>query len=72
MVDSEFYKSAKAGTARKGKSQLLKYLDGKRLTQRQAIYAKCYDCDGMGDSGVCEIENCSLYPYSQFKVVNDE
>jgi len=58
--------SAKNGTGRKGRAFLIKYLNGHRLTQQQAIFAKCYDCDGMGKTGLCDIETCSLYPYSQF------
>jgi len=62
----DFLTSAKNGTSRRGKTFLINYLQGKRLTQQQAIHAKCYDCDGMGDTGECDIETCSLYPYSQF------
>ena len=58
--------SAKSGGGRKGKAYLVKYLQGGRLTQRQAIQAKCFDCDGMGATGRCDIETCSLYPYSPF------
>jgi len=64
----EIYLSAMSGKARAGKSDLLKHLKGKRLTQRQAIRAKCYDCDGMGDSGECEIDHCPLFPYSPYKI----
>lgn len=58
--------SAKSGKMRAGKNQLIKYLKGDRLTRGQAIKAKCYDCNGMGDSGECDIDTCSLFPYSQF------
>ncbi len=53
----------------KGKSQLLKYLSGERLTPRQAIIAKCYECCGYCVDGIeiCTIENCPLYPYSPFR-----
>jgi hypothetical protein len=60
--------SAKSGTSRKGRTFLINYLEGKRLTQRQAIAAKCYDCDGMGETGKCDIVSCSIYPYSPYKV----
>jgi hypothetical protein len=63
----EILESVKSGTKRAGKTDLFNYLNGKRLTQRQAIRAKCYDCDGMGDTGDCDIKDCSLYPYSPFK-----
>ena len=64
--DKELLESAKSGSGRRGKANLVKYLEGGRLTQRQAIQAKCYDCQGMGESDECDIESCSLYPYSQF------
>lgn len=63
----DLLKSAKGGKLRKGQKNLINYLQGQRLTRNQAIQAKCYDCDGMGDSGVCEVERCSLYPYSPFR-----
>ena len=66
-MDQEILESAKSGKMRSGKTQLLKYLKGGRLTRQEAIKAKCYDCDGMGDSGECSLEHCSLYPYSPFK-----
>jgi hypothetical protein len=66
----KFYESAKKGKCRSGQLHLLRYYEGTRLTQRQAIQAKCYDCNGMGESTECDIETCSLYPYSQFKVKN--
>ena len=56
--------SAKSGKNRSGKSYLISHLTGKRLTQRQAIKAKCYECNGMGDQNDCDMEDCPLYPYS--------
>ena len=61
--------SAINGTARRGKAQMIKHLKGGKLTRGAAILAKCYDCQGMGDQSECEIESCSLYPFSQFKTV---
>ena len=63
----DLLESAKSGKRRDGQMVYIKYLQGTRLTQRQAIRAKCYECDGMGDTGVCEINECALYPYSSFK-----
>lgn len=59
--------SAEGGKGKAGKSDLLKYLHGKRLTRQASIKAKCYDCDGMGETGECGIVTCSLYPYSPYK-----
>ena len=59
--------SARRGKGRAGKKDLINYLSGKRLTRSQAIKAHCFDCDGMGETGKCDIDTCSLFPYSQFK-----
>ena len=59
--------SAKSGPLRKGKRFLIDHLEGRKITRTQAVLAKCYECDGMGDSGECFIQTCSLYPFSQFK-----
>ena len=59
----------KKAPASRGKSNLLKYLAGERLTQRQAIIAKCCDCmcyhiDGRTD---CRMAHCPLYPWFPYK-----
>ena len=56
----------------RGKKEQEKHLAGEKLSMRQRILAKCYNCmneyaDGKVD---CEIEECSLYavmPYRQNK-----
>lgn len=64
---NELLQSALRGRKRAGQADLIKYLRGKKLTQRQAIKAHCYDCDGMGDSGKCDLDICSLFPYSPYR-----
>jgi len=59
----------KSGIASAGKTNLVKHLRGERLTQRQAILAKCCDCmcyhaDGRLD---CQMPHCSLYPFRPYK-----
>jgi len=71
-IDQDFKKSAEAGGGRAGKAMLLKYLNGKRLSKGESIKAKCYDCDGMGDSGDCDQVDCPLYPYSPYRQKNDK
>lgn len=66
VVNEEMLKSAKSGPKRQGKLSLIKHLSGKRITQRQAIQAKCYDCNGMGEIGDCDTLECSLWPYSPY------
>jgi hypothetical protein len=67
IVDKEYLESVNLGKGKSGKQQLLRHLDGKRLTRNEAIKAKCYDCDGMGDSGSCDLDKCALFPYSPYK-----
>lgn len=68
MDKARMIASAKSGNRGAGQSDLIKHLNGKRITQRQAIRAKCYECNGMGEMKTCDIDTCSLYPYSPFKV----
>ena len=63
----DLLESAKSGKKRDGQVALIKHLSGGTLTRQQAIRAKCYDCDCMGDSGKCALKECPLYPYSSFK-----
>ena len=60
--------SAKRGKLKAGKIDLIKHLEGKRLVRSKAIRAKCFDCNGMGEQDECDIEECSLYPYSPYKI----
>lgn len=63
----ELIDSVKGGKRRDGQMMLIKHLNGGTLTRSQAIRAKCYDCDGMGETGVCEIKECSLYHFSSYR-----
>ena len=58
----------KDGLMARGKKDLIRHLEGGRLTHRQAIHAHCYDCmcyfiDGRAD---CRLTRCSLYPFMIF------
>jgi hypothetical protein len=66
-MDRDLLASAKSGKMRAGKMDLIKHLEGGKLHRAAAVKAKCYDCDGMGDSGACDIPECSLYPYSPYR-----
>ena len=66
-MNTDMLVSAKNGTLRAGKNDLVKHLMGKRLTRNQAIKAKCYDCNGMGELGTCNIVVCPLYPFSPYR-----
>ena len=64
----DMLESARKGKRRVGQKDLINHLQGKRLTQRQAIRAKCYDCNGMGECFGCDNSECSLFPYSPYKI----
>ena len=68
MIDKEYLNKVKAYPKQIGKADLVRYLEGKRLYRSQAIRAKCYDCNGMGESYECSDTACSLYPFTQFRV----
>jgi hypothetical protein len=67
--DNDLLKSAKSGKARAGQRELVRWLEGGRLTRAQAVKAKCYDCSGMGDSGKCDLEGCPLLPFSPYSLL---
>ncbi len=52
-----------------GGKELAAYRAGRRLGQRQAIYAKCFDCRGGYVDGRldCLVDVCSLYPYMPYR-----
>jgi hypothetical protein len=57
------------GKLAKGKREIVKYFSGLRLTARQAIVAKCYDCmgyyvDGKND---CIMKCCPLHDFMPYK-----
>jgi hypothetical protein len=56
------------GKTAKGKKEILKHLSGQRLTLKQAVYAKCYDCAGFYADGKqdCKMPHCSLYPFMAY------
>lgn len=58
-----------AAPASSGLTRLLKHLSGTRLTQREAILAKCCDCMGYYYDGKasCEMPMCPLYPYMPYR-----
>ena len=57
------------GKQAKGRKELRSHLEGKRLTLRQMILAKCYDCMGYFADGKvdCNIPECALYPVMVYR-----
>jgi hypothetical protein len=48
--------------------QMLKFMDGERLSYKQSILAKCFECtngfiDGRND---CGMNDCPLYPFMPY------
>lgn len=66
MIRSEIEKH---GLSAKGRREVLKHLDGGRLTMKQMIQAKCYDCMGFYADGKvdCKIPSCPLYPVMPYR-----
>lgn len=58
----------KHGLTKQGKNEIIRHLEGARLTMRQLVKAKCYDCMGYyADGGAdCGIPTCPLYPYHPY------
>ncbi len=69
MNDYDYIESIKRnGLRARGKMELLKHLEGCRLTFKQAIHGKCYDCMGFFQDGRidCDLARCPLYPFMIF------
>jgi len=67
-MDDRILQSAKRGKKRTGQKHLINHLQGGQLTRKQAIYANCYSCNGMGEENTCDIIECPLYPHSQYSL----
>lgn len=59
----------KHGKTARGQKELLKHLAGQKITFKQAIYARCYDCMGYYSDGKvdCKMPHCALYPFNPYK-----
>ena len=58
----------KYGKAARGQAELIKHLEGQRLTLKQAVNAHCYDCCGFFSDGKvdCGMKKCSLHPFHAY------
>jgi hypothetical protein len=58
----------KYGKTARGKKELIKYLEGGRLTLRQAVNAHCFSCLGYFADGKvdCKMSKCSLHPFMAY------
>jgi hypothetical protein len=59
----------KNGKLAQGKTEYLRYLRGEKLSRKEAMLARCYDCmgyfvDGRAD---CVTFSCPMYPFMIFR-----
>ena len=68
MDPKAYFEAVKKGPLKNGKNYLLRHLEGKPLTQQQAIRAHCYDCMEFYDGGSrdCGVTTCPLHPFMPF------
>lgn len=61
------------GVKAKGRSELLRHLNGEPLTFKQAALANCYECMGGYTDGKysCKIADCPLYPFMPYKTIEE-
>lgn len=54
---------------KRGKAELGKHLQGKKIAPRGAMRAKCYECMGFYVDGAvdCGIPTCPLYPFMPYR-----
>lgn len=59
----------KYGVSAQGRKELIRHLEGKQLTARGAVVAKCYECVNAYSDGKldCEIPDCPLYPFMPYR-----
>jgi hypothetical protein len=57
------------GVTAQGRMELISHINGGVLTQRKAIYAKCYECMGYYCDGKvdCKMPDCPLYPFMPYR-----
>ena len=62
------------GIRAKGRTERIKFLEGKSLTRAEAMLANCYECTGGYADGArdCKIENCSMYHYMPYAKRKDK
>jgi hypothetical protein len=62
--------SAALGASGPGKTNLINYLDGKRLTARESIIGNCFVCCGDYVDGKKDCENplCIFYPFMPYRL----
>lgn len=56
------------GKKARGQAELIKHLEGQRLTLKQAVNAQCYSCMGYFADGKhdCQMPKCPLHPFMAY------
>jgi hypothetical protein len=59
----------KFGKEAQGRKELVNHLEGGRLTARQMILSKCFECMGFYADGKvdCEMSDCPCYPLMPYR-----
>jgi hypothetical protein len=59
----------KYGKSAQGRKELIKFLKGGKLTRKQAMLAKCYECSGYYADGkrACTVADCPMIGYMPYK-----
>lgn len=65
----ELLKLAKSGKESRGKKEFINFLNGEKLTLKQAILANCYCCMGYYFDGKvdCKVLTCPLHPAMPYR-----
>jgi len=59
---------ASALPRRRGQADFIRFLKGKRNTQRQSIAAFCFHCSSGYDLGnYCHVTDCPLWPFNPYQ-----
>ena len=66
-VADDYLRYARSGPRRLGRKEMIAHLEGKALTRKQAMDAKCYECNGMGESDYCDIQSCPLLQHTNMR-----
>lgn len=69
MDDSRQTPVYRYGIRAKGRREMIKHWEGKKLTKGGAILANCYDCQGgyTGGKNSCLKPECPLFPFMPYK-----
>ena len=68
MTREEILKQARRGAEDQGKRELVKFLESKPVSRKEAMLAFCYECQGYYRDGriTCENVNCPMYPFMPY------